>query len=334
MTEPPSTSAAPPDPQAPALVVVVPARDAGDTIGHCLGALLAAGFRPQEITVVDDGSRDGTGAIAAAAGVRVVRNPDALGPACARNGGATAAGGEAILFVDADVRVHADVRARLLDHLSRSEVTAVIGAYDEDPLSRSVVGRYRNLLHTYSHRQSAGDVPTFWTGLGAIRRQAFEDAGGFRSEWQSIEDVELGLKVTARGGRIRLDPLIAGQHLKDWTVRSMFRTDLAGRAVPWTRLLRSGRMPMGVLATSPEKRLSAAAVALFIASLLIGLVWLPALAVAVPAAVVFAAANAGLIAFLARIEGPWFALAALPFHAIHHLAGLLGYARVVLLERR
>jgi hypothetical protein len=318
----------PPPPSGPArgLVAVVPARDAEATIGDCLGALIAAGFDPADITVVDDGSRDATGRLAAAQGVRVLRNETAQRPARARNRGAGAAGGDAILFVDADVCVHADVRDRILAHLADAGVTGVIGAYDADPGSSTLVGRYRNLLHAYSHRQAAGEVPTFWTGLGALRRAAFEDAGGFLGDWEDIEDVELGLRVTARGGTIRLDPAIEGKHLKDWSLGRMFMTDLRGRAMPWTRLLREGRMPVGVLSTSLEKRVSAAMVALAWACLILGLAWMPALAVAAVCVAVFVAANFGLFAFLFSVGGPVLALAALPLHMLHHTAALIGYA--------
>lgn len=308
------------------LVVVVPARDAEATIGDCLGALIAAGFDPAEITVVDDGSRDATGRLAAARGVQVLRNETAERPARARNRGAGKAGGDTILFVDADVCVHADVRARILAHLDDPEVTGVIGAYDTDPRSRTMVGRYRNLLHAYSHRQAAGEVPTFWTGIGAMRRSAFENANGFLSDWEDIEDVELGLRVTAAGGTIRLDPEIEGKHLKDWSVAKMFMTDLRGRAIPWTRLLRDGRMPMGVLSTSLEKRVSAAMVAIAGACLILGLVWTPALVAAMLCVAVFVAANRGLFAFFFSVGGPLLALVSLPLHMLHHTAGLLGYA--------
>lgn len=315
-----------PDGRETRLVVVVPAHNAVATLGDCLAALVGAGFDPADITVVDDGSRDATGRTATSYGVRVLRNETAQRPAQARNRGALEAGGDIILFVDADVCVHRDIREKLLAHFADPAITGVIGAYDADPRSASVVGRYRNLLHAYSHRQAAGEVPTFWTGLGAMRRQAFEAAGGFLSAWENIEDVELGLRVTGNGGRIRLDPSIEGKHLKDWSLSSMVMTDLKGRAIPWTRLLLAGRMPMGVLSTSLEKRVSAAMVALGAACVLAALVWAPALLLAALCLGVFVTMNAGLFAFLRAHGGLALALASVPLHLLHHAAALIGYA--------
>ncbi len=317
----------------PALAVVIPAHDAAETIGECRDALIEAGFTASGITVVDDGSGDGTGAIARARGARVLRNESPQRPAEARNRGANAAGGEAILFVDADVRVAGDIRPRLLQHLTDPRIAGVIGSYDDAPRSDSTVGRYRNLLHAHTHQNAAGEVPTFWTGLGVIRRQAFEEAGGFLRAWENIEDVELGLRVTARGGRILLDPDIRGKHLKDWSLRSMVRTDMLGRAVPWTRLMRAGRMPVGVLSTTRDKRISAGAIALALLSVPLGLIWPAAFWLCLLSLVVFTAANAGLFGYLIRTEGLLFAVRAWPLHALHHIAGLSGYAKVMLLDR-
>src|SRR5690349_17222010 len=119
-------------------------------------------------------------------------------------------------------------------------LVAVFGAYDDDPRHPGLTSRYRNLLHHHVHSGAAGEAETFWAGLGAIRREAFEAAGGFDAErfpQPSIEDIELGARLRRGGARIVLDPSIRGRHLKAWTPWSMVRTDLTRRGIPWTRLL-------------------------------------------------------------------------------------------------
>jgi glycosyltransferase involved in cell wall biosynthesis len=84
--------------------VVVPARDAGATIGRTLEALAAQELEgPYEVIVVDDDSSDGTAAIAVSARgpVRLVA-PGKVGAAGARNRGVAEAGAAAIAFTDAD----------------------------------------------------------------------------------------------------------------------------------------------------------------------------------------------------------------------------------------
>ncbi|HSD77805.1 MAG TPA: glycosyltransferase family A protein, partial [Solirubrobacteraceae bacterium] len=83
--------------------VVIPAFDAEATVGGAISSALWQTYRDLEVVVVDDGSRDGTNAIAAAFPdpVRAVRQENA-GVAAARNRGIAEAKGELIAFCDAD----------------------------------------------------------------------------------------------------------------------------------------------------------------------------------------------------------------------------------------
>src|SRR3954465_2170240 len=79
--------------------VVIPAYNAAGVLPACLAALREQTYPADglEIIVVDDGSEDATPIIAAAAGARVLRQPN-RGPAAARNQGAAAATGDIVLF--------------------------------------------------------------------------------------------------------------------------------------------------------------------------------------------------------------------------------------------
>lgn len=81
--------------------VVITARDEEAFIGEALASVFAQTHCPVEIIVVDDGSSDRTGEIAACYGVRVVRQPP-LGAAAARNAGLAEACGEYWTVFDAD----------------------------------------------------------------------------------------------------------------------------------------------------------------------------------------------------------------------------------------
>lgn len=102
---------------APAISVVVPARDAARTLGETLAAIRAQSLPPAEILVVDDGSRDATASIAEAAGARVLRQAG-QGVAVATNAGIAAAAHELIALCDADdlwLPAKLALQARLLE---------------------------------------------------------------------------------------------------------------------------------------------------------------------------------------------------------------------------
>jgi GT2 family glycosyltransferase len=203
------------------LSAVIPATDRRPTLDRVVAAVRAAEAPPDEVIVVD--------------------GPQGLGPAAARNLGASRATGDVLVFVDADVEVHPDAFTRIRTAFDGDRgLTAVFGSYDDDPADGGVVSDYRNLLHHHVHHEAAGVATTFWAGLGAVRRDAFQAAGGFderRFPHASIEDIELGMRLARDGARIVLDPAVQGKHLKRWTLAEMAATDLLRRGVPWLRLL-------------------------------------------------------------------------------------------------
>ena len=107
-------------------------------------------------------------------------------------------------------------------------LAALFGSYDDSPEAEGVVSVFRNLLHHHVHQSAAGPATTFWGGIGAVRRDAFERVGGFDQERfaePSVEDIELGMRLTAAGAHILLDPDVQGKHLKRWTLPQMIHTD-------------------------------------------------------------------------------------------------------------
>jgi GT2 family glycosyltransferase len=227
----------------PGLTVVVPATDQPKTLARSLAAIRAASDPPEEIVVVDE--------------------PSGAGPAEARNRGALMAKGDVVVFVDSDVVVHPDAFERIRSRFTRDPALAgLFGAYDDRPEAAGIVSRFRNLLHHHVHVESAGPVASFWAGLGAVRRDVLEEIGGFDAERYprpSIEDIELGYRLAARGYRIELDPSIRGTHLKEWTLASMIRTDLMYRGGPWIALTLERRSWPTTLNLGHRHRVSALA---------------------------------------------------------------------------
>ena len=295
------------------LTVVIPATDEPPTLPRCLAAL-ARSCEPHAVEVITE--------------------PPSSGPAAARNAGVAGSAGEIVVFVDADVEVHPDALRRLRERLeSDPQLDAVFGAYDERPAAQQVVSRFRNLLHHHVHACAAGPATTFWAGLGAVRRDAFLAAGGFderRVPRPSIEDVELGMRLHARGWRIALDPAVRGTHLKRWTLRSMVRTDFAARGVPWVALA----LERGGAGTALNLgwRQRAAAMGALVAVGALALRRPRATAAGLGAMIL---PNMSFYVLLGRRGGMRLALAGVPLHLVHHLTAALSIpAGIALWARR
>lgn len=305
--------------------VIVPAHNAAADIGPCLEAILGGGARDFEVIVIDDRSSDTTAELARQAGVRVVANPGPeYGPSAARNLGASLASGSILVFVDADVVVHPGTIERAIAQLeAEPELGAVCGAYDDRPHASGDIAQWRNLLHCYTHRIARRETNTFWTGFGAIRRRLYLDAGGLNTHYQSIEDMELGARLHSQGVPLRMDATLEVKHRKKWTLASMLRTDLFGRAIPYARLmLREG------MANDLNVRVSQRA-SVALTGLAIVLLLMAPLAAAACIAIV-AALNLPFYRFLARTRGAWFALRTFPLHLIYFIVGGTGFAIVQL----
>jgi GT2 family glycosyltransferase len=141
--------------------------------------------------------------------------------------------------------------------MSRTDVDAAIGSYDNDPAVMSTISRFKNLAHYYFHQRSRPDATTFWGACGLVRRKSFFESGGFDEQRNGIEDVELGYRMTARGLRVVLDPGLQVKHLKRWTLRSLLDADVRLRAIPWTLLWLEGRRFPADLNFSIDQRIAA-----------------------------------------------------------------------------
>jgi len=153
--------------------IVVPVRDGERYLGAALRSLLDQERPPDEIVVADDGSSDGSAALAEELGARVLRLPP-RGPAVARNAGVAATTGELLGFLDAD-------------DLARPRRLALQAEALADPASVAVIG------HVQRFHESGGMEPPrpgWHVGAMLMRRAAFtpfDDTldGGETVEWLS-----------------------------------------------------------------------------------------------------------------------------------------------------
>ena len=170
-----------------------------DSIGVATERLRLSAGACVETVVVDNNSRDGTAVIAQRKGARVVHEAS-QGISKARNTGARNAGGDVLVFVDADVAVPPAILEAIRDAMSNP--SCVGGGVDVEyrPRRRSMrlyLGGWKVLSRLLGMVQGATQF---------CRRTAFEQVGGYDETAWIGEDVDFywALKKLAKqtGGEV------------------------------------------------------------------------------------------------------------------------------------
>jgi glucosyl-3-phosphoglycerate synthase len=132
--------------------VCIPARNEAATVAGVVAPVVPALAGPDplvdEVVVVDDGSTDATGAIAEAAGARVVRRLGPPGKGAAMADAVRSSTGDILVFLDADVRnfgLHF-VTGLLEPLLLDPAIVLVKGTYERPAVAGAGGGRVTELL--------------------------------------------------------------------------------------------------------------------------------------------------------------------------------------------
>ena len=312
--------------QEPVLVsVIIPARNAAAGLPHCLQALAASDYPRLEVIVVSDASVDATDDIARAHGARVIRNDTSCGAAYARNVGASVANGDIFFFVDADAVLNSDAVSIAVECLGAGAADAAFGSYLSETRIPNFTTKFKNYQHHFNHQIGSEAPISFWSGCGAVTRTAFLALEGFDVGLQFCEDIEFGHALDKAGYRVRLLKHMQAEHLKPYSLRRLLRSDLLGRAIPWTRLLRSGRSRMGTLNTGRDGVLSVVMTAGIWACTLAS-PWFPLFVWGAAAALAgLLGLNRHFLLFLSRKRGLTFAAASVLLLLLHFTICGLGY---------
>ncbi|HEX7292073.1 MAG TPA: glycosyltransferase [Conexibacter sp.] len=189
----------------PLVSVLVPARDAERFLAEALESALAQPLA-LELLVCDDGSRDGTRAVARRLGARVLCHDRPCGVVAARNALLAAARGRYVAFLDADdVYLPGGLAAQVALLERRADVVLVHGGaeiIDED-------GRELPPWRRPFSDDAVEDGPAAFaelllsnelvTSTVVARRSALLAAGGFHRVGPSSSDWDLWLRLTRHG---------------------------------------------------------------------------------------------------------------------------------------
>lgn len=196
----------------------------------CLNSLRAQALVP-EITVVDNASTDGSGALVASEfpEVRWIALPENAGFGKANNAGVRAAKGDPLLFLNTDTVVPPGALSALAARLASDPRAAAVGPALVRPSGRFQVSFGRSVglagqslqkffLNPVQERtlpRSGRLRSVGWLSAACLlcRRDSFEAAGGFDEEFfLYFEDIDLCARLRKAGGRLLFDPSVKVVH--------------------------------------------------------------------------------------------------------------------------
>jgi glycosyltransferase involved in cell wall biosynthesis len=208
----------------PRVSVVVCAHNGERLLEPCLRSLLRCDYPELEVLVCDDGSTDGTLAVAERFPFRVLRLPWS-GLSSTRNAGIGASTGEIVAFLDADAQCHPEWPYHLALSLESEDVAATGGPNLPVPearfLERAVAASPGGPVEVLVRADRAEHVP----GCNmAFRRDALEAIGGFDPVYTTAgDDVDVCWKLLDRGHEIAFAPAAQVRHHRRDTVRGYLR---------------------------------------------------------------------------------------------------------------
>jgi glycosyltransferase involved in cell wall biosynthesis len=155
------------------LSIILPAKNEAAALPELLTSL-GKRYPRAELIVVDDGSTDDTAKVAKANGAHVVRHPYSMGNGAAVKSGARKAGGEILVFMDADGQHDVNDIPMLLDKLD-SGFDMVIGARgsaSQANFGRNIANRLYNRLASWVVGQT---IPDLTSGFRAVKSGYFRE---------------------------------------------------------------------------------------------------------------------------------------------------------------
>ena len=209
-----------PDPEPVAdVTVVIPVLDRPAELERCLLSL----GNDVAVLVVDDGSIDPAAvrAVCARHAAAVLRQPEHIGPAAARNAGVTATTSALVAFLDSDCVVPAGWLDALAGHFRDPRVAAVAPRVRAAP-GQTLLARYArargplDLGGREARVRPGGRVSYVPTAALVVRRDALGGAGRegrpFDPGLRYGEDVDLVWRLHDAGWTVRYDPRTVVEH--------------------------------------------------------------------------------------------------------------------------
>jgi len=246
----------------PTLSIIVPVKDEERVVGRLLKSLLKLDYplEKREVVVVEDGSVDETVGICTEYAKRypnqvtLVRRSVSDGKPSALNYALKHERGEIVAVFDADNVPESDTLLKVAEYFEDPSIAAVQGRQcsinaDENMLSKLVSYEEAVRYETYVRGKDVLNLFVPITGsCYFIRKSVLFEVGGWDDGCLS-EDMEMALKLTMRGYRIKYAP-----DVRSWQENPVSLIQLIKQRTRWFRGDMEMAVKYGKLMTKPNRR--------------------------------------------------------------------------------
>jgi glycosyltransferase involved in cell wall biosynthesis len=229
--------------------VIIPARNESDRVGATVTAALGL-TGVDLVVVVDDGSRDATGIIAAKAGAQVVRHPRGRGKAAAMESGAQAVArieaaepdraARFLLFLDADLGASAAEAGELAEPVRAGAADATIAVFT-DLVCMGGFGFVTGAAGAGIERATGWRPAQPLNGQRCLTREAFAAARPLARGWGA--ETGMTIDLLRQGLRIAEVEVPLSHRATGNDVRSQLHRLAQLRDVIWALAVRARRRP-------------------------------------------------------------------------------------------
>ncbi|MGB9598499.1 MAG: glycosyltransferase [Minisyncoccales bacterium] len=190
----------------PIFSVVIPAFNEEKFLPKCLESLKKQDFKRFEVIVIDNNSTDKTTEVVKKFKINLISEKN-QGVAFAREKGFRSAKGKIIAFTDADTILPNNWLSKIFEEFENNKNLVAFGGscefYSGSPLAR-LASKFLLPIFLHLDKFFSGG----WNLMGcnmAIKKEALLKIGGFNTNLQLNEDVEISYRLREIG-RVKLDP--------------------------------------------------------------------------------------------------------------------------------
>ncbi len=209
----------------PTLSVIIATRDRPGLLAHQLSSVASQHYGgPWEVIVADNASAypldDIVAQYAGAVRYRVVRIEKVVGAPHAKNTGASAAQGDALIFLDDDDELATGYLEAMGSALRCHELVAARVEH-----SKLNDGRFGDQSRNHFQTDGLMETPFLPSASGCslgVQRSTFEAVGGFSCDLLHAQDIDLCWRVQLRGSKLQFVPGAVVHYRHRTTLRDIF----------------------------------------------------------------------------------------------------------------